>query len=134
LPLPPDTVGAAIIDSMRCSVLVVDDDPLFRVLARRMLAAMGFSVIGEAENIAEGADAVERLSPDAVLLDVWLPDGRGIDLARELVMLPSRPRVVLTSTDPDAVSADTLRWCGAQGFIPKEDLLGTSLEELFVTT
>jgi DNA-binding NarL/FixJ family response regulator len=118
---------------MPFSVLLIDDDPLFRMLARRLLTSMGFDVTGEAERVGGAAEVADRLRPDGILLDVWLPDGHGVDLARELVQLPWAPRVVLTSTDPDAVSAEALRWSGAEGFIPKDQLPGAPLEELLTT-
>src|ERR671931_556203 len=87
------------------AVLVVDDDPVFRSLARRMLIADGLVVVGEADSVASAMTAAHALRPAAVLVDVGLPDGNGIALARRLTALPWRPRVVLTSTDPDAASS-----------------------------
>ena len=91
---------------MRPSVLVVDDDPVFRDLARRLLAADGLEVVAEAESLAGALDAAHALRPDAVLVDIDLPDGDGLTLARRLSALPWRPRIVLTSTDPDAASPE----------------------------
>jgi len=116
---------------MPVSVLLVDDDPLFRMLARRVLSAMLFDVVGEAEDVATATVAAEELRPQAILLDVWLPDGHGVELAHEFAGLSWRPRVVLTSTDPDAVSSDALRWSGAESFFPKDDLPSAPLQELF---
>ena len=73
------------------SVLVVDDDAIFRALARRMLGDCGLAVVGEAETVAAGMAAASELRPDAALVDVGLPDGDGIALARELAALPWRP-------------------------------------------
>jgi len=116
---------------MPVSVLLVDDDPLFRTLACRMLTTMGFKVAGEAEDVATATVVADELRPDAILLDVWLPDGHGVELAHQFAALPWRPRVVLTSTDPDAVSPEALRWSGAESFFPKDELPGAPLEELF---
>jgi DNA-binding NarL/FixJ family response regulator len=44
--------------------------------------------------------------------------------------LPSRPHVVLTSTRPDAASADEVRRCGARGFFPKDQLPHAPLKSL----
>lgn len=110
---------------------MVDDDPLFRGLARRMLTGMGFAVTGEAEDGASATVAAQELRPAAVLLDVWLPEGHSIELARELAALPWHPRIVLTSSDPDAVSPAAVEWAGAQGFFPKDELPGAPLELLF---
>jgi DNA-binding NarL/FixJ family response regulator len=118
---------------MSRAVLVVDDDPLFRSLARRMLVAEGLQVVGEAESIATAIAAAHALRPDAALVDVGLPDGDGISLARELTALPWRPRVVLTSTDPQAASDRDVRASGAGAFVPKDDLPNAPLERLLTS-
>jgi DNA-binding NarL/FixJ family response regulator len=118
------------IAAMPEAVLVVDDDPVFRSLARRTLIAEGLVVVGEAESVASAMAAAHALRPDAVLVDVGLPDGDGLALARQLTALPWRPRVVLTSTDPDAASADDVRAYGAGAFVPKDDLPNARLEHL----
>jgi CheY-like chemotaxis protein len=112
------------------SVLVVDDDPVFRDLARRVLAAEGLVVVAEAENVATAIDIAQAVRPDAVLVDVGLPDGDGVTLAYRLSLLPWRPRVVLVSTDPDAASAEDLRRSGAGAFVAKHELPNAPLEEL----
>jgi DNA-binding NarL/FixJ family response regulator len=70
------------------------------------------------------------LRPDAVLVDVGLPDVDGVALARELVALPWRPRVVLTSADADAATPRDVRACGAEAFVPKDKLLNAALDDL----
>jgi DNA-binding NarL/FixJ family response regulator len=95
-----------------------------------MLTALGLVVVGEADTVEAARDAAKRLRPDAALVDLRLPDGDGITLTRELTGLPWRPRVVLTSSDGDAVSADDVRQCGAKAFFPKQDLPNAPLERL----
>jgi DNA-binding NarL/FixJ family response regulator len=128
--LPRDASSSAMIDHMPVSVLVVDDDPAFRWLARRMLTAAGLGFAGEANTVATATAAALDLRPDAALVDIGLPDGDGIALARELAALPWRPRIVLTSTDADAASADDVRGSGAEHFVPKSELPTVSLEHL----
>jgi DNA-binding NarL/FixJ family response regulator len=118
------------IASMPGAVLVVDDDPVFRSLARRTLVAEGLVVIGEAGSVAAALAAAHALRPDAVLLDIGLPDGDGVALARELTALPWRPRVVLISSDPDAASPDEVLASGAGAFVAKDDLPNAPLERL----
>jgi DNA-binding NarL/FixJ family response regulator len=115
---------------MTSSVLLIDDDPAFRRLARRALAGTGLAVVGEAATAAAGSAAARSLKPQIMLVDVGLPDGDGVTLARELAALPWRPRVVLTSVDPDAASPEDVRRSGAKGFVPKQDLPGAGLHLL----
>jgi DNA-binding NarL/FixJ family response regulator len=115
---------------MPWTVLVVDDDVEFRGLAARMLAAMGLQVVGEAGTYASAAAAAAELRPQSALVDVGLPDGDGIALAEHLAALPWRPRVVLTSSDPDATSTAAVQTFGAVGFIAKERLPDGSLRTM----
>lgn len=115
---------------MAGSVLLVDDDPAFLSLATRMLLAVGLSVSATAETAAAALAAAQAGRPEAVLVDVGLPDRNGIELARELAALPWSPRVLLTSTDRDAVSSATHD--GAPPFVPKEDLPNAPLRELLL--
>jgi DNA-binding NarL/FixJ family response regulator len=112
------------------SVLVVDDDPEFRELARRLLAATGLTVVGEADSVAAALAAAIQLKPSAVLADIELPDGDGLALARELAVLPWRPRIVLTSIDPDITTSGEARLAGARAFVVKADLPDAPLAQL----
>jgi DNA-binding NarL/FixJ family response regulator len=109
------------------SVLIVDDDPGFRSLAARMLTACGLTVAGEAADVEAAIEAANRLKPAAVLVDIGLPDGSGIDLAQALEALPWRPRVLLTSSDDGAAADD-----GAAPFpfVAKEELPNAPLRWL----
>jgi CheY-like chemotaxis protein len=115
---------------MNGSVLVVDDDPAFRRLAQRILEAFGLTVAGEADTAASAMSVADALRPDAVLVDVGLPDTDGIALACELTALPWRPRVVLTSSNAEAATATEVRRSGAAAFVPKNELPGAALDHL----
>ena len=115
---------------MTASVLVVDDDPRFRTLARRLIDGNGLRVIGEADSIATALLAAARCEPSAILVDVGLPDGSGFTLARQLVDLPWGPRVVMTSADEDVGTAEAIERSGALAFVHKTDLPNAPLMEL----
>lgn len=115
---------------MPISVLIVDDDPTFRMLAGRLLTAAGLIVVGEAENVAQGLSMAEELRPNAALVDVGLPDGDGFGLARQLTALAWRPRVVLTSVESDIGSDGAVRGAGAEAFVHKADLPNAPLARL----
>jgi DNA-binding NarL/FixJ family response regulator len=115
---------------MSRAVIVVDDDAVFRGLARRMLAGGGLEVVGEASTVQEALELAEALEPDALLVDVGLPDGNGIELTQRLTAMAWRPRVVLTSSDPDAANPEDVRRVGAQAFVPKDELPNAPLQEL----
>jgi DNA-binding NarL/FixJ family response regulator len=115
---------------VRVSVVVVDDDAGFRGLAARMLTAQGMIVAGQAATVREAVEMVAALRPDSVLVDVGLPDGDGVTLARRLAVLEWRPRILLTSSDRTATTHEAALDAGAVGFLAKDDLPDASLVEL----
>ena len=115
---------------MATSVLIIDDDPKFRELAERLLTAVNLEVVGHVDSVGAAMSAARALEPDAALVDVELPDGDGISLARQLAALPWGPRVLLTSIDADAASPDDVRRSGASGFVYKGELPNVPLGRL----
>ena len=115
------------------SVLIVDDDRAFRELAERILADAGLKVVGQADSAAAALSVAKAMKPGAALVDVALPDQDGVALAQELTALPCRPRVVLTSVDPDAAGPEDLRRSGALAFMHKAELANGTLRRLFST-
>lgn len=106
-------------------MLVIDDDDGFRGLAKRILAAQGLHVCAEAATAKGAMNLALALRPEAALVDVGLPDGDGVELARELAALPWAPRVLLTSSDGDACEGEPM------AFVPKEELPGAPLRSFF---
>ncbi len=118
---------------MVSSVLIVDDDPAFLTLAARVVEALGIDVVARALDAATAIAAADEKRPEAVLVDIGLPDRNGIDLAYELAAMSWAPRVVLTSTDIDAASA--IRPPAGRErlpFVPKEELTNGSLRCLLM--
>jgi two-component system response regulator AtoC len=68
---------------MRPTVLVVDDERLFRVLAEEALSSEGFEV-RTASTLQRARIEIDKATPDVMILDRRLPDGDGIDMLREL--------------------------------------------------
>ena len=108
-------------------VLVVDDHAAYRDAARKVLAADGYDVVGEAGDAADALRLTGTLHPDVVLLDVQLPDADGFQLARQLVRQDAAPAVVLVSSRPRADYGRLVERSGARGFIDKEELSGSRL-------
>jgi len=114
-------------------VLIVDDSAPFRMTARALLEARGYAVAGTAADGASALDAAAELRPDAVLLDVNLPDMDGTAVAERLTMNGHGrpiPAVVLVSTVERAALGSAVDTCGARGFLPKSDLGSPRLIDL----
>ncbi|GIX35005.1 MAG: sigma-54-dependent Fis family transcriptional regulator [Lysobacteraceae bacterium] len=100
-------------------VLVVDDEPDIRELVQEILQDEGYHV-QVAAHAAAAREALARHRPDAILLDIWMPDTDGLSLLREWAEGPGLPcPVVMMSghgTIETAVEATRL---GAWDFIEK---------------
>jgi DNA-binding NarL/FixJ family response regulator len=112
---------------MRPTLLIVDDHPGFRSLARRLLEAGGFEVVGEAADGHAAVASARELRPDMVLLDIQLPDIDGFQVTARLADGEAGPVVVLTSTRDRADYGQRVERSGARGFIPKAELSGAAL-------
>src|SRR5262249_7007651 len=103
------------------TILLVDDHEVVRIGLRALLdGGPGFSVVGEGATNREAVASAIRLKPSVALLDIRLPDGNGIDAAREILSAcPTTNVAFLTSyADDDSVLAAVLS--GAQGYILKD--------------
>ena len=106
-------------------VLTVDDQVLFRRVAQDVIdATPGFEMVGEAASGEVALEAVERLAPDLVLLDVRMPGINGIEVARRLAAKHPEVVVVLISIEeqidvPSAAQFETIPLVRKQEFGPR---------------
>lgn len=110
------------------TVLIVDDDLKFGSSAAGLLEDRGYLVVGQATTGEQAVAECERLKPDAVLLDVRLPDCNGVTLAASLRAAGAGPNILLTSADRQALTPEQLQRSGARGFIPKTELARRDLD------
>ena len=115
---------------MNPTILIIDDHAPFRVQARAILAADGFSVVGEAFDGTSGLRAARTLRPDLVLLDIGLPDVEGFEVARELAVDGPPPFVVLTSSREASEYGPRLTSSRVLGFIAKDELSGAAIRAM----
>jgi len=115
------------------TVLIVDDHEGFRTLARNLLEPAGYEVTGEAADGASAVRAAAELEPDAILLDVQLPDTSGFEVSRTVTDRDDPPAVVLVSSRDAADYGRKIGSCGARGFIPKAELTVARFAELVET-
>ncbi|MBJ7354103.1 MAG: response regulator transcription factor [Thermoleophilaceae bacterium] len=102
-------------------VLICDDQPVVRAGLRLVLRPEpGIEVVGEAEDGFGAVEAVERLSPDVVLMDIRMPGRDGI-AATELIRDARADAhvLILTNFDDDDLVREALL-SGAAGFILKD--------------
>jgi len=91
-------------------ILLVDDDPSVRTSTARLLIAHGHTVY-EAASAALAVQRAAEVMPDIILMDLHMPDGGGIQAARDIKQradLNGTPIIALSATAPDWVLRSAL--------------------------
>jgi DNA-binding response OmpR family regulator len=101
------------------TILLVDDDPLIRVLGQELLEHLGYRV----ETAGDGTEALKKYQKlgqvDLVVLDYYLPDKNGRQVLKDFKALDARARVLMASGFFSFQEAATLKDEGAMGLIYK---------------
>lgn len=103
------------------TVLVVEDDPRFRMAVTEALdAAEDLLLVGAADDLPEGLRLLEHTAPDVLLVDIGLPSGSGIELIRRAEeLLPQCDSMVITVFAEDLVVTQCIE-AGATGYLLKD--------------
>ncbi len=111
-------------------LLLIEDDPEYVVAIRDSFTAAtptAHFAIEVATSLHEGLAAAAQSPPDAVLLDLSLPDCQGLDTFQRLRSAhPDLPIVVLSGFDAETIALEAVRK-GAQDYIVKKNLNGKLL-------
>jgi len=99
------------------TILIVDDDLQLRRFLRTTLAGHGHAV-AEAGTVAEAIDAIARVHPAVILLDLGLPDGDGLTLLHR-VPPEGRPPVIVLSARGQEGDKVTALDAGAEDYLTK---------------
>ena len=106
---------------MTIRVLIADDHRLFRQGLISLMKTRGdlVDVIGEAETGEEAVRLAEELHPDVILMDIYMPQGDGLQAAKEIrARLPKIAIVMLTSSERDGHLYEAVR-LGVSGYLLK---------------
>ena len=95
-------------------VLIVDDDyHVAGIHAAYVERVPGYAVVGQAHTAAQARELAIRLRPDLVLMDIYLPDGSGLDVVRGLLDEPQPPDVLVISAARELDSVRSAMKLGA---------------------
>ena len=101
-------------------VLMIEDDLRVGRVNRALVESIpGFVVIAQAETIKKGRELVRALEPDLLLVDVYLPDGSGLDLVKELREEGRRFEAILITAASDLDSVHRALSDGALDYLIK---------------
>src|SRR3990170_4667116 len=99
-------------------ILLVDDDPVFTQFTQKILSEKGMKVV-TAFNKAEGLDLFEKHRPDCVILDIFLPDGSGVDLIKPIRAIESKVPIIMVSGQNEVDEVVRAMKDGANDYIKK---------------
>lgn len=103
-------------------VILADDHPVVRCGIKDLLErAIDIQVIGEASTGKETLTLVEETVPDVILLDMELPDMKGIEVARQLQQSGSSAKILVLSAHDDPLYIHKSMENGAMGYLVKEE-------------
>jgi DNA-binding NarL/FixJ family response regulator len=117
-------------------VVIVDDNRGFRAAAEVFLRTLdGVEVVGFAADGLQGLELIDRVGPDAAIVDISMPGLNGFELAAQLRKPPAGPGVILVSMNVDQATRSEAHRLGVDGVVAKADLveqLPRLLEAIFL--
>ena len=104
----------------KLKVVIADDSLVIRERLVTLLDELaGVEIVGQAEDGAEAIRAIRTLQPDAVILDIRMPGGSGIDVLRTIKQDKVRPRVIILTNYPYPGYRQKCLQAGADFFLDK---------------
>ena len=100
-------------------ILIVDDSQWIREKVRGVVAGwQGAQVVGEAADGRQAIAQAEALQPEAIIMDHWMPNLKGLEAARYIHAKWPAIRIIMHSSS--GISAEEARRWGAETSVPKE--------------
>jgi two-component system chemotaxis response regulator CheY len=100
-------------------ILVVDDAMFMRAMIKDILIKGGYEIIGEAGNGAEALAKYQELKPDAVTMDITMPEADGIQGLKSIKAFDANAKVVMCSAMGQQTMVIEAIQAGARDFIVK---------------
>jgi DNA-binding NarL/FixJ family response regulator len=117
-------------------VVIVDDNRGFRFAAEVFLRTLErVEIAGTAPDGLQGLELIDRLKPDAAIVDISMPGLNGFELAARLQERPESPGIILVSMNVDQTTRTEAHRLGVGGVVSKTDFVDQMpdlLEAIFV--
>ena len=112
-------------------VLLVDDHRAFsEALAMAIGSFPDLACVGTPTTIAEALAAIPEAGPDVILMDIYLPDGNGIEAIAGIRALRPGVRILVMTGHTDVDVMARAASAGASGFLPKENSIAAILDAI----
>lgn len=106
----------------KARILVVDDHPLLREGVSQLINRQhDFEICGEADTVANAFAAVERTTPDVILLDLRLGYGDTLELIKSIKARYPDVRILMLSQYDEAIYVERALRAGADGYVIKQE-------------
>jgi DNA-binding NarL/FixJ family response regulator len=113
------------------TLLIVDDNNEFR---RRLVSIItsldGIEVVGQAGSVSDAIGEIERKKPDAVILDIHMPGGSGLDVLRAAKLTKPAPVILILTVSPGSEYEEKCIAMGADYFFEKSNDLTKMMSTL----
>jgi DNA-binding NarL/FixJ family response regulator len=117
--------------SERKRVFLVDDHPMVREqLAHLIDQQPDLEVCGEAGDVAEAIEGIERLRPDIAIVDLSLKNSSGLDLIKDLKARETAVPLLVLSMHDESLYAERVLRAGAMGYVSKQENTRTILSAI----
>jgi DNA-binding NarL/FixJ family response regulator len=102
-------------------ILIADDHEIVREGVCRLIARSrpDWGIIGQARDGEQALEAIQKLKPDVVILDISMPKASGLEVAAKVSQMHLSCRVLVFTMHDSERLADDARSAGAQGLVLK---------------
>jgi two-component system nitrate/nitrite response regulator NarL len=111
-------------------ILIVDDHQLFAEAVRAALEDLGMSVVEVVSLGSEALEAVDRLKPDVILMDIGLPDQSGLAIGRLILERHPDAKIIAVTALSERSAVDEALGIGFVGYLTKDTPMGQFVNAL----
>ncbi|NLI92445.1 MAG: response regulator [Peptococcaceae bacterium] len=104
----------------KAKVYIVEDDPMVAYINKKYIEKLpDFCVVGSSSEETDALERIKELRPDLVLLDIYLPEGNGVDLLKQIRYFELPSDVICVTAASDSATINKIFRLGAIDYILK---------------